>query len=227
MKEIELATCLIHSPIFKHLGEEEVCEILQKHNYQRKSYPPETLIISAGEELKSLMILLSGEARGEVLDISGNSIKIEDITAPRPLAPAFLFGAQNIAPVTVITNVTTEIISLPKEQLLQMFQNNQTVLKNFLNIISSRGQFLSQKIKLLSFKNLNQRLAFFIIKEGAQGPLKKFNQQQLAELLRATRPALARTLSQMKQEGILSYERGEIHILSKNKLYELLKGFPI
>ena len=51
--------------------------------------------------MNRLVILTKGSVRGEMIDYSGRLIKVEDITAPRAIAPLFLFGEQNRYPVEV------------------------------------------------------------------------------------------------------------------------------
>ena len=52
----------------------------------------------AGDPVANLLIVLSGSVRGEMIDYSGKTVKIEDIEAPKPLAAAFLFGKENRFP---------------------------------------------------------------------------------------------------------------------------------
>ena len=82
-------------PVLKGIRPEKLAVLFNDIHYYVRSYDKENLIISAGETCNNLMIIVSGQVRGEVLDFTGNSIKIENISAPRPLAPAFLFGKQN------------------------------------------------------------------------------------------------------------------------------------
>lgn len=61
------------------------------------------------------MILLKGSVRGEMIDYSGRLIKVEDIIAPRAIAPLFLFGADNRYPVEVTANEATEVSKFRKK----------------------------------------------------------------------------------------------------------------
>lgn len=51
-----------------------------------------------------------------MIDYSGRLIKVEDIAAPRALAPLFLFGEENRFPVEVTANEPTEVIEIPQSQ---------------------------------------------------------------------------------------------------------------
>ena len=128
-------------------------------------------------------------------DYTGKTIKIEDIDAPRPLAAAFLFGQNNQFPVTVIANNDVELLYISKPEFVKLLQKDQRILTNYLNSISSRAQFLTQRIKFLSFKTIRQKIAHYLLELAGDSlavvelPL---SQEQLAEFFAVTRPSLAR-----------------------------------
>jgi CRP/FNR family transcriptional regulator, dissimilatory nitrate respiration regulator len=162
-----------------------------------------------------------------MIDYSGKTIKIEDVEAPRPLAAAFLFGKNNLFPVTVTANHNVKILSVPVNGFLKILQYNTRILINYLNSISSRSQFLSQKIHFLSFKTIKEKIAHFLLQNA--GPTLhsielKTTQQHLAELFGVTRPSLARVLSEMQNEKLIRIERKTITLLNKKMLQEILQN---
>lgn len=203
-------------PVLKDIDSDLLKLLFADLHFNIRSYEKDSVVIHSGEKCHSLMILLEGEVRGEMPDFTGKFIKIEDIAAPRPIAPAFLFGERNNCPVTVISNVFSRVLFIPQEEVIRLMQRNKTILKNYLNIISGRGQFLSDKVRILSFKNLKQRIAYYLLKENSGGVIR--SQQEFADLLGVARPSLARTLGEMAREGIISYKRGRIEIVDNNKL---------
>jgi CRP-like cAMP-binding protein len=104
---------------------------------------------------------------------------------------------------------------------------NSLILNNYLNTISTRAQFLSQKLKFLSFKTIRQKIAHFLL-EKAGDRLQTIeipqSQTQLAEMFGVTRPSLARALGEMSQEGLIETKRRSIKILDKNRMNRLLKS---
>jgi CRP/FNR family transcriptional regulator, dissimilatory nitrate respiration regulator len=209
-------------PVLRGVSPVDLEQIFKEIHYNIKAFDKDVHIMAEGEKCNHLMILIEGEVRGEMTDFSGTSVKIEDIQAPRPIAPAFLFGEKNQSPVTIISNVATQILFIPKDEVIKLFQKNAVVLENYLNIVSSRGQFLSQKVKLLSLKSLKQKIAFFLMEQKNQTAKPRTTQQEMAEILGVTRPALARTLGQMEEESIISYTRGEIKILNEKELSRII-----
>lgn len=214
---------IANCPVLKGIDPEKIKEIFNDVSFKIKVFDKDNLVLISGEPCENLMILISGQVRGEVLDFKGEIVKIEDISAPRPIAPAFLFGKQNKYPVTVIANTKTQILYIPKNELLKIFQKDTNILQNYLDIISSRGQFLVERVKLLTLKTLKQRIAFYILQNITQLPLKNYTQKEMSETLGVTRPSLARAFIKMEEEKILSYNKGRIIIINELKLKQILQ----
>lgn len=218
---------LAKSPVFMGISAERLSEIMQQVHYQVKSFQKNELVVHAGDECNRLFIVLEGSVKGEMADYTGKTIKIEDIEAPRPLAAAFLFGKNNRFPVTVIANEQVSLLSISKPEFLKLLQQDSRILTNYLNSISSRAQFLSQRIKFLSFKTIRQKIAHYLLDLAGDRlavvelPL---SQAQLAEFFGVTRPSLARAMGELDQEGFVEVQRRSVRILDKQKMNELLKG---
>jgi CRP/FNR family transcriptional regulator, dissimilatory nitrate respiration regulator len=218
---------LTQCPIFRGINETDVEDLLKRIHFQVKSYSKDEIVVVAGEPVLNLHIIIQGSVRGEMIDYSGKTIKIEDIEAPKPLAAAFLFGRENKFPVTVTANIETKIITMPVSEFLKMLQLNTPILKNYLNSISSRAQFLSQKLHFLSFKTIKGKVAHFLLQQAGD----KFHsielkntQQQLADLFGVTRPSLARVFGDMQKEKLIKIENKTVTLLDKKALNELINN---
>lgn len=216
---------LTYCPIFTEITEKEAKNLFEKIHFQIKSYSKDEVVVVAGEPVLNLHIIISGSVRGEMIDYSGKTIKIEDIEAPKPLATAFLFGQENKFPVTVTANNEARILTIPVTEFLKLLQLNARILRNYLNSISSRAQFLSQKLHFLSFKTIKGKVAHYLLKKAGEklhSVELKNTQQQLADLFGVTRPSLARVFGEMQKEGIISISNKTVSLLDKKALNELM-----
>ena len=215
------------SPIFRGISPEDLIGLFSHIHFQVKTYQKNDLITISGEICDRLLIIQQGSVKAEMTDYSGKTIKIEDMNAPWPLATAFLFGKENRFPVTVSATSDVEMVSIPKPEFVKLLQMNSLILNNYLNTISTRAQFLSQKLKFLSFKTIKQKIAHYLL-EKAGDRLQTVellqSQEQLAEMFGVARPSLARTLSEMVQEGLIETQRRSIKILDKERMNQLLKS---
>jgi CRP-like cAMP-binding protein len=174
-----------------------------------------------GDEVKKLMILLEGSARGEMTDSEGRTVKIEDVAAPRPLAGAFLFGSENRYPVDVFANGPVKVLIVYREEFLKLLRLNETVMMNYLSLVSSKAQFLSRKIKFLTFKTIREKIANYLISLGArQGETLEIpvSQQELADLFGVARPSVARGFAELEKEGVIEVRNRKVTILNLSTL---------
>ncbi|GAF05620.1 Crp/Fnr family transcriptional regulator [Saccharicrinis fermentans] len=212
-------------PVFKGLTFEEINALFKQVHFQVKRYPDDHLVACAGDRVDHLMIVLSGSVKGEMMDFSGKTIKIEDIEAPKPVAIAFLFGRNNRYPVNVVSNKHSELLIVPKESVLKLFNKNETILLNYLNTISNRSQFLSQKIKFLSFQTVKGKIANYMLQirqEDSMHLTLPLSQSQMGELFGVARPSIGRAMRELHNDGIVRANGKEIEILNIQKLKECL-----
>jgi CRP-like cAMP-binding protein len=212
------------SPLFAGFSEEETEVTLKQVPYKIRKFRAGSLIAQIGEEVTSLMIILEGITKGEMVDYTGRIIKIEDIPAPGALASAFLFGDRNRFPVNVAAVTNTTILIIEKNEFLRLLKTSDRLLLNFLNIISNRSQFLSEKIKFLNFKTIRGKLAQFILQRTTtEKPSFKLGMTQtdLADYFGVARPSLSRALKEMEDDRLIEAQGKMIRVLDRKKLVEL------
>lgn len=217
---------LSKSPIFKGVSPEEIEKMMSQTPHVVRNFSKGQLIAQRNEEVKNLCIVVEGSVKGEMADFSGKILKIEEMHAPMPIAHAFIFGEHNQYPVDVVALDDCRILYIPKADFLSLMQRNATVLMNYLNAISNRAQFLSNKLWFLSFKTIKEKIAHYLLnlsrnEANATLELPK-SQQELAEFFGVTRPALARVFSELETEEIISIKRREVVIRDRGKLLRII-----
>ena len=215
---------LVNAPVFRGMEPDEISSAISSVPYRIRKYSAGTLIAQSGEAVKSFIIVLDGLVKGEMTDYAGRVIKIEDIPAPGALASAFIFGSKNTFPVNVVAITDTRLLIIDKSDFLRFLKCNDKILGNFLDMISSRSQFLSEKIKFLNFKTIRGKLAQFILEAANQGKDEinlNLTQSELAEYFGVARPSIARVMSDLEQEGIIITKGRNLKITDRRRLTEL------
>jgi CRP-like cAMP-binding protein len=98
------------------------------------------------------------------------------------------------------------------------------LLVNFLEMISNRTHFLSEKIKFLNFKTIKGKLANYILeKAGKESVLVTLGmtQNELADFFGVARPSVARALGDLEKEGYIEAKGKIIRIINKIGLADL------
>jgi CRP-like cAMP-binding protein len=215
---------LSEAPLFKGMTAGIIEAELSKVPFRIKNFHAGSLISQSGEPVNSLMVVISGIVKGEMVDYAGRVIKIEDISAPGAIASAFMFGHRNRFPVNVIAVSDGEMLLIEKRYFLELLMRNDIILVNFLDMISNRSQFLSEKIKFLNFKTIKGKLAHYILqkagKEKSSVVLDK-TQNELADYFGVARPSVGRTLGEMEEEGYIEAKGKNIKIIDKEGLADL------
>jgi len=215
---------LSNAPLFRGLTTQEIETILSGVPNRTKKFQSGSLISQSGEPVNSLIVVISGVVKGEMVNYAGRVIKIEDIPAPGALASAFMFGNRNRFPVNVIAISDGELLLIEKPDFLKLLMRNDIILVNFLDMISNRSQFLSEKIKFLNFKTIKGKLAHYILQKAGKEKssiLLDMTQNELADFFGVARPSVARALGDLEEEGYLEAKGKNIKIIDKEGLADL------
>ncbi len=207
---------LVHNALFQNISEAEIVSLLDTANYKIRTHRKGDIIGLSGDVLKGISIVLKGSVRGEMLDFSGKAITIENIQSPKLVAPAFLFGKNSRLPVDIIANEDCKIFFISKANFIALMQSNSNILSNYLDVVSGRTQFLAEKINFLSFKTIREKYLHFILGIHKKTGLKKFQisqtQTMLSELFGVSRPALAKVIAELNEEGIIITKGKQVEI---------------
>lgn len=218
---------LINNPLFRGITPEKLSANLEEIRFHTRSYKKGEILARQGDVCNHLMILTKGSVRGEMIDYSGRLIKVEDIAAPRALAPLFLFGEENRFPVEVTANELTEVIEIPKSSVLELFRKNEQFLENYMNLSANYARTLSDKLFFMSFKTIRQKIASYLLRLHKQQQQLQItldrSQQELSDYFGVSRPSLARELSHMQDDGLITADRKQITILQKEQLIRLIQ----
>ena len=123
-----------------------------------------------------------------------------DYRADEPLGKnGDLFANNNVVPVEVTALTDCVVWHINREAFFEFMQQEPTVLRAFLEILSERGRFLSRKMRTFAVNSLRNRVIEYLEANGSITSV-----AAAAEQLGATRPSLSRVLSEMVSEGLIT-----------------------
>lgn len=212
--------------LFSGLTENEIEEILTSIQVSESTFPKGNILAMQDEPCNRLIFLLKGSVKAEMTDPSGKIVKVEDIEAPNPLAPLFLFGKESRFPVQVTTRENVSALIIPKSSVLKMLRMNEQLLQNYLDISAFYASALSKKLHLMSFRTIRQKIIIYLLnlteREANHVELDR-TQHALAEYFGVSRPALARELRNMQDDGLVEIEKKSVKFINKQKLVQLIR----
>lgn len=217
---------IYNCPIFKGLKPEEL-NVLLHDKYHIRQYKAGEAIAFQGDSYHSLMIVDQGIVRGEMINFAGDHIVIEKIASPRTIAPAILYATDNTLPVDVIAVTDTKIVSIHRTDFTRLLQTEIKILHNFMQSMSDRSKFLSDRVRILRFGTIKSKLAGYLLEHAQQNGSMEFSiphtHQELADLFGVSRPSLSRVLSQMTATGIITSGKKHIQINDQAQLIRLFR----
>jgi CRP/FNR family transcriptional regulator, dissimilatory nitrate respiration regulator len=215
---------LTRAPLFANISVADIKLLLTNIPHKIKRYKPGSTIAISGERVNSLYLVIKGVVKGEMVDYEGRIIKIEDIPAPEALAAGFIFGKMNVFPVNVISVTEVELLIIDKPDFLSVLHGSDIVLLNFLNMISNRSQFLSEKIRFLTFKTIKGKLAHYLLQRVRMDNytvVMDKTQNEMAEFFGVARPSIGRALGELEDAGFIEVDRKNIRIIDIDGLADL------
>jgi CRP-like cAMP-binding protein len=185
-------------PLFKDCDEKTVEMLISTSSNRMAVYERGDIVAVQGSKCRSLLLLCEGSVKTVMTNSEGKEIKIETMHAPEILASAFIYGSENLLPVTIEATSSCKLWIISKDGFLNMMQKDATLLQNFLKDISDRSLFLSRKLNEFALQNLNTRLIGYMKRNSTI-----HNLQQLAFILGVARPSLSRAVAMLVEQGIV------------------------
>lgn len=212
--------------LFANIPENDIEDILATAQVNESTFRKGEILAMQDEPCNRLIILTGGSVKAEMMDPSGKIIKVEDIEAPNPLAPLFLFGKDSRFPVQVTTREQVTAIIIPKTSVLKMLRMHEQLLLNYLDISAYYASALTRKLHLMSFRTIRQKIIIYLLNLPERDNnivVIDRTQHALAEYFGVSRPALARELRNMQDDKLIEINKKQVRINNRNKLVQLVR----
>ena len=118
---------------------------------------------------------------------------------------------------TVSTLLPTDILEIDKEALFELFCNNPSFLRTYLELTSDRAFILGDKIKHYINKTIRESIMNYLNYESKKQKSNhiKLNitKKALAERIGVQRTSLSRELAKMRKDGLILFDTDSITLL--------------
>lgn len=208
------ATALLEGvPLFSGLSSEELQLI--EAVATRKTYRKNTVVMERGDESTSLYVLLSGKAKVFVSDEDGKELVLNLLEPGAHLGELSLLGAA-CRTASVMTCEDSRFLIISKQDFVSCLTNNPQVNLNLIRHLVERIQVLTERVGTLVLRDVYGRLTATLqeLAREEQGRLitGRVTQQELGEMVGASREMVSRVLKELKQGGYITIEHKRIEI---------------
>lgn len=177
----------------------------------RNVIPKNAVVFSEGDSSDSLYIILQGSAYAVRNDDSGRQLIVNRFGPYECFGEmGFLDGAPRCA--TVVTKAPCEVLIISRSVFVQFTEKYPSILWSVAGALLEKLRKATQQLQSLAFTDVYTRLTSFLNENrGEDGILdERFTQQELADIVGASRETVCRIVSELTENGFLRRQGNRI-----------------
>lgn len=203
-------------PLFSGLPKEALAEIEQHGSV--KSCKKNVIVINQDDETYSLYVILKGSVKVFVSGEDGREAVLNHQEAGDYFGDLALIDKQpRVA--SVMTTEPSKFMIISREDFLKCLSKNPEIAINLIKPMTSRIRMLAKNVSSLALLDVYGRVARTLLDQSEeQGDVlvtEKLTQQEIADMVGASRAMVSRILKDLKEGGYISIEKKRITIHHK------------
>lgn len=211
-------------PLFKGLDDEHLQFIAQHTTVH--SYPRNALLVQEGEPPDGMYVVADGRVKVYVSDEDGKELVLDTLSPGEFFGElALIDGAPRSA--NVVTTSPATIYKILKSDFEHCLDQSPQIAINLLMTLSKRLRGINEHIKDLALLDVYGRVARTILRLAYEQDGKlitdPITQQELANMVGASREMVSRVLNILKAEDYISVSGKQITVLATPPSSQLTK----
>jgi len=222
----KLTTNLKNCKLFQNISEQEIKDILSSISYRTKSFSKNQVLAFEEDSITEIGIVLQGQIEMQKILPSSKTISITKMKHGDVFGEVIVFSNTKHYPVTIISITHSKILFISKNDILNTCKLSTSFLENLIGLLSQKTLLLSNKLTLISYKTVREKIADYLLsefqKENSLTIKLHMTKKKLSEHLGITRPSFSRELINMKEEGLIKYSKSTITIIDLQLIKDIL-----
>ena len=176
-----------------------------------------TVLLKKGQNIKSAMLVIEGTVKLYQEDDEGSEYFMYHLN-PGEACAVTLVCNYHLEQSQVLAKAVTDIgyISIPLEYMDKWLQHYKSWHYFVIRTYRNRYEELLRTINEIAFKNMDERLEFYIKKHVGQfGKTVKLTHQEIANDLNTSREVISRLLKKMENNGWIKMNRNSFDWIKK------------
>ncbi len=207
--------------LFDSITEQELGPMLDCLGSKIKIFQKGDYILSAGDEVNSIGIVISGQVEIVKEDIMGRRTLISSLGQTDIFGEAMACAGIKKSPTSVLAGSRTAICFTDYSRVVTSCTSScgfhSLLIQNMLKLMAHKNLFLNKKLDYLSLKSMREKLSSYLLDQYSLQRNTSFsiplNREGLADYLAVDRSAMSRELGRMRDEGLISFERNHFQLL--------------
>ena len=219
----DLSNCLRATKIFRGLSSTQldtIAEITQIHTFQKGD-----LIFQQGTAATGLFVVKTGRVKAFKLSAQGKEQILHLFGEGDHFAEVPALDGKDF-PASAEALQLSEVIFLPRIAFLELLHQYPDIAINMLISLSQHARHLSQLVEDLSFKEVPQRLATYLLNlsdctDNLCTIDLDLSKGQLAATLGTIPATLSRAFYRLSHEGLIAIDGSQIELLDRDLLQKM------
>lgn len=206
---------LKNSNIFSGMNDEEIESILSCLSAVSKTYPKNSFIFSSGDKISSAGLVLSGSVHIIKEDYWGNRAILARCDAGSLFGEVYAVLRHEPVGVSAIADEESKVLFLEIQRVMTMCSKScafhNRLIHNLITDMAGKNLALTRKIEHMSHRTTREKLMSYLSEQALLNSksefLIPFNRQQLSDYLSVDRSAMSKELCNMRDDGLLEFDR--------------------
>lgn len=222
----QLVKAIENVSIFKDMQADCLKVIFETTKYHVKRYSKNDILAIEGDVCGHIGIILAGEVELKKEFPAGHTMTLTFLESGDTFGEVIVFSQAKAYQATIVAISPVEVLYISEADVLDLLERCESVLKNFLTLLSNKILFLNKKTSILSFRSIEEKVASFFLEFYKQQKNMNLNipmsRKEMAAFLNVPRPSLSRTMAHLKDKEIIDYYQNTIRILDLKALEDCL-----
>ena len=222
---------IANTNLFNGISENDTGELLRCFKCNIKHYKNGQYIVFAGENLKEIGLIISGEISVLRENIDGSKSIMTLLKSGDTFGEVAAFNGDLTWPSSISAQSDCSILFFNPQFILNPCSSSCTfhkkLISNTIKLISNKAKILNQKVEYLSIKSIRGKISKYILSEYNKTKSlyinSSLNREELANFFNITRPSLSRELCKMRNEKIIHFNKNNFKILNLESLIQSIK----
>jgi CRP/FNR family cyclic AMP-dependent transcriptional regulator len=204
-------------PLFSGLPDAALTEIEQHGSI--KSYPKDAIVINQDDQTCSLYVILSGSVKVYISGEDGREAVLNHQSAGDYFGDLALIDKQpRVA--SVMTTEPSRFMVISREAFMACLSRNPEIAINLIKPMTLRMRMLAKNVSNLALLDVYGRVARVLLEqaeeqENGEMVTAKLTQQEIADMVGASRAMVSRILKDLKLGGYITVDKKRISIHQK------------
>ena len=189
------------------------------------------VLYGQGRRCRHVLFLCDGQVKLSRVDREGNALTVGLLTAGELFGPGLSDPQAGEAQETATAKGPVTVWRVPADEFHALLLGAPTVGLKVIELLSRRQRQLERRLAGFAFQRTDARLAETLRElsggfdrrcEHGFGQHLRITQQELADLVGATRPVVSTLLNRLRDQGVLGYSRDYLCVRNIESIERLL-----